>query len=216
MAYIYLIYNDINTKVYIGKTNFSIQKRFSEHISDSKRERIAKRPLYNAMNKYGIEHFFVKELEEVDVDSAAEREQYWISFYDSYYHGYNATLGGDGTSYLDYRRILDLYDEGRLTQQDIAKECSCSPDSVAHIVYQYREDVTWRHREQYDRKCHRLHPPKQVRCVETQQEFPSCLAAADWLISEHRINSRKYGSAKIPEACRHIRGTIGGYHWEFV
>jgi predicted GIY-YIG superfamily endonuclease len=35
MAYIYKIVNDINNKVYIGKTEFSIEKRFSEHCKDS-------------------------------------------------------------------------------------------------------------------------------------------------------------------------------------
>ena len=34
MAYIYVIKNDINNKVYIGKTNFSIEKRFKEHLKD--------------------------------------------------------------------------------------------------------------------------------------------------------------------------------------
>lgn len=57
MAYIYIIKNDINNKVYIGKTRLSIQQRFKEHIWDSRRKRCEKRPLYNAMNKYGLEHF---------------------------------------------------------------------------------------------------------------------------------------------------------------
>ena len=55
MAYIYKITNDINDKIYIGKTNFSIEKRFQEHCKDAFRKRNEKRPLYNAMKKYGIE-----------------------------------------------------------------------------------------------------------------------------------------------------------------
>ena len=54
MAYIYVIKNDINDKVYIGKTQKSIQERFKKHIQDSKRKCCEKRPLYNAINKYGI------------------------------------------------------------------------------------------------------------------------------------------------------------------
>ena len=44
MAYIYLITNTINNKVYVGKTELSIGKRFQEHIHDSKKERCKNRP----------------------------------------------------------------------------------------------------------------------------------------------------------------------------
>ena len=60
MSYIYKITNDINNKVYVGKTNLTIEKRFREHCTDSKKFTIEKRPLYNAMNKYGIEHFHIE------------------------------------------------------------------------------------------------------------------------------------------------------------
>ena len=91
MGYIYKIVNDINNKIYIGKTEFNIQKRFEEHIRDSQKEH-KNRPLYNAMNKYGIQHFKIELIEECN--NLEEREKYWISFYDSYKNGYNATLGG--------------------------------------------------------------------------------------------------------------------------
>lgn len=76
MAYIYKIYNDINEKVYIGKTNYSIQKRFQEHCRDSKKDKDERRPLYNAMNKYGIEHFFIEEIEECSIEDSGNREKY--------------------------------------------------------------------------------------------------------------------------------------------
>ena len=38
MSYIYKIYNDINDKIYIGKTNYLLEKRFQEHIRDSKKK----------------------------------------------------------------------------------------------------------------------------------------------------------------------------------
>lgn len=37
MALIYKITNDINDKIYIGKTNFSIEKRFKEHCRDAQK-----------------------------------------------------------------------------------------------------------------------------------------------------------------------------------
>lgn len=38
MAYIYKIENDINKKLYIGKTEFSIEKRWKEHCQDFQKE----------------------------------------------------------------------------------------------------------------------------------------------------------------------------------
>lgn len=66
MAYIYLIANDVNEKCYVGKTEKSLSRRFQEHCAESKRERNKNRPLYRAMNKYGVEHFSISLLEETN------------------------------------------------------------------------------------------------------------------------------------------------------
>ena len=105
MGYIYKITNDINDKIYIGKTELADPyKRWKEHLKDYKKHRCEKRPLYSAMNKYGEEHFHFEVIEETDI--AEEREQYWINKLRTYVgfkdcNGYNATLGGDGKAYLN-------------------------------------------------------------------------------------------------------------------
>ena len=112
MAFIYVITNDINGKQYVGKTNYSIRKRFQEHIRDSQEKRCKKRPLYSAMNKYGIEHFHISILEECSAEDSAEREIYWIDKLQTYGHnGYNATRGGDSKKYYDYDVIAQKYQE---------------------------------------------------------------------------------------------------------
>lgn len=101
MAYIYKITNDINDKIYIGKTNQTIKERWRQHYSDSKTRIVAeKRPLYLAMNKYGIEHFKIEEVEKCLDEDAYKREIYWIEYYNSYKDGYNATLGRRWKEYL--------------------------------------------------------------------------------------------------------------------
>ena len=130
MAFIYVITNDINGKQYIGKTNQSIEKRFQQHINDSKRNRCEKRPLYAAMNKYGIEHFSIKILEECSTDESADKEIYWINKMKTYSsNGYNATKGGDGKQYYNYEEIAEKYLE-LLSVKDTANFFHCTADTI--------------------------------------------------------------------------------------
>lgn len=132
MSYIYKIYNDINDKVYIGKTNYLLEKRFQEHIRDSRKNQ-ENRPLYNAMNKYGVEHFKIEQIEKCDVQIADEREKYWIELLQTFKYGYNATLGGDGKSYLDYELIYATYLETN-SVKETALIVSCDEKSVSTIL----------------------------------------------------------------------------------
>lgn len=113
MSKIYKIINDINDKVYVGKTMSTIEKRFKEHCEDSIKRGKENRPLYRAMNKYGTEHFSIHLIEECSDKDASAREQYWIDFYKGYTKGYNATLGGDGKPYIDISELLRLWSSGK-------------------------------------------------------------------------------------------------------
>lgn len=52
-------------------------------------------PLSRGIRKYGAEAYELVILEEnVPLDKLDEREKYWIKYYDTYWHGYNQTIGG--------------------------------------------------------------------------------------------------------------------------
>lgn len=96
---IYIITNDINSKVYIGQTIRSLHRRFICHCSNDNgkgKNMYIKR----AILKYGREHFQIKLIEEVDETLLDEREIYWIKFYDSFNNGYNLTEGGNSNRNL--------------------------------------------------------------------------------------------------------------------
>lgn len=100
MGFVYKITNDINNKLYIGMTESNnAEIRWKEHLSNYQTAwKRTKRPLYEAMNKYGIEHFHFEIIEETD--NPMQREQYWIDKFRTYIgfkdcNGYNATLGGE-------------------------------------------------------------------------------------------------------------------------
>lgn len=135
MGYIYCITNLVNQKKYVGKTTNSITKRFKEHCSDSKRERCEKRPLYDAMNKYGVENFIVEELEVVEDDNLlSEREIFWIKELQTYgSKGYNATKGGDGSILFDYDKIIETYALGD-TMTECAAKMHCCVDTVKKVL----------------------------------------------------------------------------------
>ena len=77
------ITNKINDKMYVGKTEKTIEKRFKEHCQDRKKH--PDRPLYRAMNKYGIENFSIHLLEQTD--NPEEREEFWIKKLNTYHFG---------------------------------------------------------------------------------------------------------------------------------
>ena len=90
---IYKHTNIVNGKVYIGQTqNIDQRWAYDGHNYD---------PVFKfgkAIRKYGW-HSFTHEIVEDNIGSqelANEREIYWISYYDSYKHGYNMTIGGSG------------------------------------------------------------------------------------------------------------------------
>ena len=131
MAYIYQIINDINNKVYVGKTETSLEKRFKEHCADAFTRQKEHRPLYAAMRKYGTSHFHIELIEETSEPN--EREIYWIKEKDSYSNGYNATLGGDGLKLVDNKEIVALYQELG-TQKEVAEQLGICVDTVRYAL----------------------------------------------------------------------------------
>ena len=127
---IYIIKNNINTKVYIGQTIQTLGKRFSNHKIASNFEDTK---FYRAIRKYGKENFYIELIEEVPQEELNNRECYWIKFYDSYYNGYNSTLGGQGIREIDYERIYILWNSYK-TISEIAKETNHSRDVISRIL----------------------------------------------------------------------------------
>ena len=134
MGYIYCITNLVNGKQYVGKTTYSVTKRFKEHCKDSSKRRNEKRPLYDAMNKYGIENFVVEQLCECDNEELSSYEIQYIEKYNTYSKGYNATKGGDGAILFDYNLILKLYQEG-LSMIEVASKVGCCTDTVSKVIH---------------------------------------------------------------------------------
>ena len=214
MPYIYKISNTVNDKLYIGKTNLTVEKRWHEHCKDY--TRFINRPLYAAMRKYGIDKFQIETIEEVANDTeACNREIYWIAFYNSYHYGYNATYGGDGKQLYDPCLIWTLWENGYSVKQ-ITNLVGCCQDTVSSCLNMYDVNITERHK----RGIQNISKIVFMLDKNTNKElkvFESTRAAARYLIKTYGLNPKNEGgySTHISEVCNNKRKTCQGFGWRY-
>ena len=204
MSYIYKITNTINNKIYIGKTDLTIEKRWKEHLRDS--TRFFNRPLYSAIRKYGSTNFTIEAIEECRREETSEREKFWIKEYNSFSDGYNATLGGDGKSYIDGVVVMSLWSEGYCEKQ-IASKLEICTDTVQSILYDHGitpEEIKERGHQMYSKEIVQIDP----NTDEILNIFPSIAKACEHL--------GKQSSGHFAAVCQGKRKTIYGFKWKYL
>ena len=109
-GFIYLITNEVNRKGYVGKTSFSIERRWAEHLKAAKNPKNVF-ALYVAIRKYGAEKFSIREVASCDEADLNDLEKHYIQYLGTFAnsgHGYNMTEGGDGGSgYIFTQEVRD-------------------------------------------------------------------------------------------------------------
>ena len=91
---LYIVYNDINDKVYVGITVRKVHRRFHEHIYAAEAEK-DNFQFHKAIRKYGSQNFHVDcLLSGIPIERLPLFEKACISRFKC---GYNSTPGGDGT-----------------------------------------------------------------------------------------------------------------------
>ena len=165
------------------------------------------------MKKYGTEHFSIELIEETLVPE--QREQYWINFYNSYKEGYNATLGGDGKSYINQEQIVQLWKDGLFCQQ-IAEATGHNASWISTILQQNgvnQEEIHKRGIDAHKRAVIQLN--KSDRQVIAQ--FNSIKEAAQEIINQGLSNCKiSTASTHIGEVCKGKRKTFAGFAWEYL
>ena len=184
----------------------SIYKRFRAHCRDMKKPQCAKRPLYNAMRKYGIEHFHVELLEETNEPSI--REQYWIQQYNSYQNGYNATLGGDGKAYINRQKVIELYQHMH-NQKAVAQALHLDESTVRNILHSHHVPIV--------KSYTRMKPVIQIQNGCIIQQFKSATIAARHIIQNGQSSAKLNTiTSRITDCARHERKSAYGCQWEFA
>lgn len=191
MGYIYKIENKLNGKKYIGQTIKTLEKRFSQHQHNYNKPYFSQLSLYQAFNKYGLENFSFEEIEQVPNELLDEREKYWISYYNSYYDGYNSTLGGRATSLYewDVDDIIEKYHQLKSARK-VAELVGCDHSTIDRILntegvkrYTIGQQLS----------------PDNIILEKDQQVFifPSSGDAAKWLISNGYSKSKTIRNVRI-------------------
>ena len=132
---------DINKIVYIGQT-VNLNNRHYRHIKIDPYDDTLKEynyPLSRGIRKYGEDNYELIILEEGLLrEQLNEREKYWIKYYNTYYDGYNQSLGGSNPVMVKHDeeeidKVIDLLKNTTLSLQEIADECKISLTHVYNI-----------------------------------------------------------------------------------
>ena len=180
---IYKIQNKINGKIYIGQS-VNIEKRWNKHKNASQNilDHGYETHLYRSFRKYGIENFDFSIIEECPIAELNQKEKYWIQKYNSFFKGYNLTLGGDSSgTEIKKEKIIGIFKDLKTTdliQKEIALKWDISEEMVQGINtgrYWKRDDIEYpirkpkRKIQKYCVDCGKLIDNQATRCVQCAQ-----------------------------------------------
>lgn len=138
MTGIYKIQNLINGKCYVGQSK-DIKRRWKDHCcsANNPADHCYNNPLYKAIRKYGIENFSFDVIEECLISELNDKERFYIQKYNSFFNGYNLTLGGDASAIgINKEKIIGIIKDLETTEMyhsEIANKWNISQEMVQGI-----------------------------------------------------------------------------------
>lgn len=228
-GYIYKISNSQNSKVYIGQTTKTVSERYDLHLKASKNKSKQTLHLYLAMNKYGIENFWVEQIDSAtSQEELNEKERYWIEYYDSLNNGYNMTKGGADENPMNSDLVKKKHAE-KLRSEEVRRKISktlserrLSEGFSAEHKQKIKESREKRKQERaalglnfYEHPENMASRSITVYCIldtGEQFEFNSILDAGKWWYENYKPFGEIYSTATYQ---RKIEASIAGKEIEF-
>lgn len=191
MSLVYLVVNEINGHMYIGKTNSTLKERRRKHYTDSKRGRQS--VFCHALRKYPEKAFKWEVLEEdLSEKEALEKEKYYIAEYNTYLdpHHYNMTPGGEGYALSDeIKQKISVANTGKKRTPEQNARLS---EARKKLGLKWTEDQKKRHLE---RRLGSKHSP------ETIEKMKSVVKTEAW---KQKISDALTGLPKSEEHRRKL------------
>ncbi len=220
---IYKYENNINHKVYIGQTKQTLVERAGKHGQKYKRCVL----FWRAIEKYGWENFTPSILEVVSsYEQANEREQYWISYYDSMNRekGYNLYSGGLNHEISDEARLhMSIAQKNRppiseKTRQKMSEIRKGKFAGEKHPMYgKHLSEIT---KQKISVKLSDGNNPaaRKVQCIETGEIFDTVSLASMWC-NNGKSSLRSHIAQQIQgkrKSCGRHPETGQSLHWRYV
>lgn len=141
---IYQAYNKISKKSYIGQTINGLKRRVQSHISKAKNTDIKTVKFHNALRKYKPEDWEWSIIESnIPKEHLDEKEIYYIDIHDTYYNGYNSTLGGSNITIP--AKVYKLYHKNHgwveMTVQEFSDVYSIKKNTIASVACGQRKQA---------------------------------------------------------------------------
>ena len=209
MGDIYKIINDVNDNIYIGKAVDGMERRRKTHLLQLNDGT----DIHNAILNIGLDHFtwVLVETGIEDKDLLAEREKYWINYYDSYKNGYNMTPGGEGGNGTHAENLkkwrIENPDKVKENIQTLLSWREQNPEEVKKSNQKAAETRAKRYGKDITKEANRA-ARKKVICIETGIVYEGAAEAA-------RALGYK-GGAHIGQVCNGQRKTAFKYHWKWA
>lgn len=209
---IYKITNNCNSKSYIGKSK-DIQTRWRAHHTEpfNPNADMYDSLFYRAIRKYGIDNFSFEILEYCSEEQLNEREQYWISYYNTYINslncnGYNMTVGGESNIFekqYDRDLIQKLWNEGK-SHQEIIDIIHCTKSTLTNILDELQISPNERRRRGASYKA------KGVIQYNLNHEL-----IQEYISISEASRQTNIPTGNISKNCKGGLKTAGGYIWEY-
>lgn len=220
MVGIYKIENKINGHKYIGQS-VSIKGRWKDEvrraydINDNNYDTALSR----AIRKYTVDGFTFEIIEECKREELNDKERYWIHYYDSFFNGYNLTLGGDGSGTRKKKdSIIGVINDLKTTNmyhKEIAEKWNMSQEMVQGINtgrYWYSDYENYPLQKQ--------HKERVIKCLDGQIKSKKCYCidcgaevskGAERCIECAKIFSRKVNRPSKEELYEHLIKIQGNF-----
>lgn len=195
MVGIYKITNNINGKVYIGKS-VDIKERWRQERYKQPNKYFA-----NAVKKYGLENFSFEVLEECSKEELDEKEKKYIEKYNStdINIGYNITSGGTGgamPSEVIQKSLETKEKNGTFTRYWKGKQ----------IPQEERKRISENLKKEKNPNYNKSSNHREIICLEDKRIFDSVKSAANYL----NVNTSKLRYAILN------RKSINNLHFQYL